>query len=181
MVCKRSTQLLGDVDAAERWDEPDEPRHPLAGIIHALERAGGPVLVCAADMPFVTTSACRELMAAAAAGGAANRGGPSRETCPRGSRPAGDPAPTPRADSALARDAPSATVATAGESVEPLLALYAPEALAALRAAPPDAPLRATIELLDPLRVDLPASVLRSVNTPEELAAAARELSGVPT
>src|SRR2546422_698282 len=38
----------------ERWDEPDEPRHPIAGIRHALGRAAGPILVCAADMPFVT-------------------------------------------------------------------------------------------------------------------------------
>ena len=54
VVCKADTQLpsLPAVDA--RWDEPDEPRHPLTGIVHALERADGPVLVCAADMPFVT-------------------------------------------------------------------------------------------------------------------------------
>jgi molybdopterin-guanine dinucleotide biosynthesis protein A len=37
----------------ERWDEPDDPQHPIAGIQHALERAGAPILVCAADMPFV--------------------------------------------------------------------------------------------------------------------------------
>ena len=46
----------------ERWDEPAEPRHPLTGIVHALERAGGAVLVCAADMPFVTVAACRALI-----------------------------------------------------------------------------------------------------------------------
>ena len=37
------------------WVEPDQPRHPLAGIVHALGVADGrSVLVCAADMPFVT-------------------------------------------------------------------------------------------------------------------------------
>lgn len=56
VVCKRDTELP-PLDA-ERWDEPDEPRHPIAGIVHALERAGGPVLVCAADMPFVTPVVC---------------------------------------------------------------------------------------------------------------------------
>lgn len=51
VVAKRETQLPAEL---ERWDEPDDPRHPIAGIRHALERAGGPILVCAADMPFVT-------------------------------------------------------------------------------------------------------------------------------
>jgi molybdopterin-guanine dinucleotide biosynthesis protein A len=57
VACKRDTELppLGD---AERWDEPDDPRHPLAGIVHALERSGGPILVCGADMPFVTADVC---------------------------------------------------------------------------------------------------------------------------
>jgi molybdenum cofactor guanylyltransferase len=41
-------------DALERWDEPDDPRHPIAGITHALERARAPILVCAADMPFAS-------------------------------------------------------------------------------------------------------------------------------
>ena len=64
VVCKRDT-VLPELPGIERWAEPDEPRHPLTGIIHALERGGGPVLVCAADMPFVTPDACRTLMHAA--------------------------------------------------------------------------------------------------------------------
>jgi molybdopterin-guanine dinucleotide biosynthesis protein A len=36
------------------WTESLAERHPLVGILEALERAGGPVLVCACDMPFVT-------------------------------------------------------------------------------------------------------------------------------
>jgi molybdopterin-guanine dinucleotide biosynthesis protein A len=66
VVCKRSTRLP-ELPGTERWDEPDEPRHPVTGIVHALETAGGPVLVCAADMPFVTADACRTLLSATAA------------------------------------------------------------------------------------------------------------------
>jgi molybdopterin-guanine dinucleotide biosynthesis protein A len=37
------------------WIEPEEPRHPLTGILHALAVAEDrPVVVCAADLPFVT-------------------------------------------------------------------------------------------------------------------------------
>lgn len=54
VVAKRDIDLPADV---ERWDEPDEPRHPVAGIRHALERARTPILVCAADMPFVSLEA----------------------------------------------------------------------------------------------------------------------------
>jgi molybdenum cofactor guanylyltransferase len=64
VVAKPDTELPGDV---ERWDEPALPRHPLTGIVHALERAGAAVLVCAADMPFVTPDACRALFDAAPA------------------------------------------------------------------------------------------------------------------
>ena len=37
------------------WKEPAQPAHPVCGIVHALGRcAGRPLLVVAADMPFVT-------------------------------------------------------------------------------------------------------------------------------
>jgi molybdopterin-guanine dinucleotide biosynthesis protein A len=36
------------------WIESRAERHPAVGILEALERAAGPVLVCACDMPFVT-------------------------------------------------------------------------------------------------------------------------------
>jgi molybdopterin-guanine dinucleotide biosynthesis protein A len=133
VVCKRDTELP-DLPGTERWDEPDEPRHPLTGIVHALETAGGPVLVCAADMPFVTVDACRTLLQAAGA--------------------------TP------------AVVATADGVLQPTFGLYAPAALEVLRAAAPDAPLTRTVEALDPARVALPAALVRSVNTPEDLAEA---------
>ena len=36
------------------WREPDEPVHPLLGIVTALERAQRAVLAVACDMPFLT-------------------------------------------------------------------------------------------------------------------------------
>lgn len=60
VVCKADTRLPS-LPAVERWDEPDEPRHPLTGIIHALERAQTEVLICAADMPFVVPETLRAL------------------------------------------------------------------------------------------------------------------------
>lgn len=139
VVCKRDTRLP-ELEGVERWDEPDEPRHPLTGIVHALERAGGPVLVCAADMPFVTADACRSLITAAGAGMS------------------------------------PAAVAVSDSRLQPVLAVYAPAAIEALLAAPPDAALTATVEVLDPVRVALPPHVVRSVNTPEELAEAEQQL-----
>jgi molybdopterin-guanine dinucleotide biosynthesis protein A len=55
VVAKQSTILPAlDVEVAI-WLEADEPRHPLAGVIHALRCARGrPVVVVAGDMPFVT-------------------------------------------------------------------------------------------------------------------------------
>jgi molybdenum cofactor guanylyltransferase len=57
IACKAGTELP-PLRGAERWDEPDDPHHPAAGITHALERAGEPILVCGADMPFVTGEVC---------------------------------------------------------------------------------------------------------------------------
>ncbi|MBV9681946.1 MAG: molybdenum cofactor guanylyltransferase [Solirubrobacterales bacterium] len=48
------------------WIEPECPRHPLVGITQALALSGGrPVLVCAADLPFVTPELVRRLVRAA--------------------------------------------------------------------------------------------------------------------
>lgn len=66
VVCKPETPLP-EVLGAERWDEPHAPRHPITGIVHALEQASEPVLVCAGDMPLVTAEACRTLIEAAVA------------------------------------------------------------------------------------------------------------------
>jgi molybdopterin-guanine dinucleotide biosynthesis protein A len=126
-----------DLPGVERWDdEPPGPRHPLTGIVHALERAGGPILVCAADMPFVKPDT---LHALARAGGDA--------------------------------------VAVAEGRLQPVLALYTPAGLPTLRAAEIDEPLTRTVERLDPIRISVPAAQARSIDTPQELAAAEVELS----
>lgn len=72
IVAKRDSPLP-ELAGVERWNEPDEPRHPAAGLVHALERAGESVLACAADMPFVTGAACRALIAGGAVAFAGGR------------------------------------------------------------------------------------------------------------
>jgi molybdopterin-guanine dinucleotide biosynthesis protein A len=55
VVAKQSTILPALDPEVAIWLEADEPRHPLAGIVHALRCARGrPVVVVAGDMPFVT-------------------------------------------------------------------------------------------------------------------------------
>ena len=141
VVCKPDT-TLPELPGVERWEEPAEPRHPLTGIIAALEQAEAAVLVCAGDMPFVTGDACRTLWDAAGGG--------------------------------------LAVVAVADGELQPVFGLYAPAALERLRAAPADAPLRETVASLEPTRVALPPALLRSVNTPEDLAAAEAALAAGP-
>ena len=52
VVAKAATALPAlDVPV---WLEPDEPVHPLLGIVTALERAERPVVAVGCDMPFVS-------------------------------------------------------------------------------------------------------------------------------
>jgi molybdenum cofactor guanylyltransferase len=90
------------------WHEPDEPVHPLLGIVTALERAERPVLAIACDMPFLTS----DLLARLAAGPeAAVRAGDRVAPFPARY----DPAHLPALRAALAREAPlQATVAALG-------------------------------------------------------------------
>jgi molybdenum cofactor guanylyltransferase len=68
VVAKPDT-VLPALDGVAVWREPAEPQHPLVGIVEALSRADGrPVLVCAADLPFVTPALLRALEAAAGEG-----------------------------------------------------------------------------------------------------------------
>jgi molybdopterin-guanine dinucleotide biosynthesis protein A len=136
VVAKRDTELPYGI---ERWDEPDDPRHPIAGITHALERAGAPILVSAADMPFVTPDVLSLI---------ANELRPGLK----------------------------AAVAFCEGRLEPLLAAYAPDALEVLREAPPEEPLRRTVESLMPVLVDVSPHVVFNVNTPDDLAEAERRL-----
>ena len=53
-VVAKDGDALPELDAPV-WRESRPERHPLAGILEALERGGGSaVLACACDMPFVT-------------------------------------------------------------------------------------------------------------------------------
>lgn len=54
IVAKIDTELP-NMPGVAIWIEPDQPRHPLTGILHALSLADErPVLVCASDMPLLT-------------------------------------------------------------------------------------------------------------------------------
>jgi molybdopterin-guanine dinucleotide biosynthesis protein A len=128
VVAKAGTPLP---DGLRVWHEPDEPFHPLLGIVTALEHAGGPVVAVACDQPFVPA----ELLARLATG---------RE----------------------------AAVRVEGR-IEPFPARYEPAWLPELRAAlEREAPMRATLEALGPATIEWDAAALRSVDTPEDLAAA---------
>jgi molybdenum cofactor guanylyltransferase len=64
-VVAKSETNLPELPGVQVWLEPERPRHPLVGIVHALARAQGrPVLVCAADMPLITAAALRSLASA---------------------------------------------------------------------------------------------------------------------
>jgi molybdopterin-guanine dinucleotide biosynthesis protein A len=97
VVAKRATSLPPlDVPV---WLEPDEPAHPLTGLVRALE-GGRPVVAVGCDMPFVTP----ELLVALAAldGAAAPRVDGRLEPFPARYEPAALPA----LRAALAREAP---------------------------------------------------------------------------
>ena len=56
VLAKADTELPS-LPGVTVWIEPDARRHPLVGITQALALADGrPVLVCAADLPFVSAS-----------------------------------------------------------------------------------------------------------------------------
>lgn len=112
VVAKAGSELPPLPAGVDRWTEPDEPRHPLAGIVYALERARGrAVVVVAGDLPFADADLLRRL-ARADAGGA-------KAVVPR----AGG-----RLEPLLARYEPSARAPLAA-------ALRAPGPLGSLRAA----------------------------------------------
>lgn len=54
VIAKADTELPS-LPGVTVWIEPQEPHHPLLGLVQALGLAGNRrVLVCAADMPFVS-------------------------------------------------------------------------------------------------------------------------------
>lgn len=61
VVAKRATPLP-ERPGAPVWLEPDEPQHPLTGVRHALEHAGGrAVLTLPVDLPLVPADVLRDL------------------------------------------------------------------------------------------------------------------------
>ncbi len=62
VVAKRETRLPALPAEVAIWHEPDAPRHPLTGIVHALRSAGGrSVLCCAVDLPLLDAATLRRL------------------------------------------------------------------------------------------------------------------------
>jgi len=60
VVLAKADTPLPSLPGATIWIEPDLRRHPLVGIVQALELAGArSVLVCAADLPFVSADLVR--------------------------------------------------------------------------------------------------------------------------
>jgi molybdenum cofactor guanylyltransferase len=95
VVAKAGTPLPGGLRV---WLEPDDPVHPLLGIVAALEYADGAVVAVGCDQPFVPA----ELLARLAAGPeAAVRVGGRLEPFPARYEPAW----LPELRAALARDA----------------------------------------------------------------------------
>ena len=149
VVAKQASELP-PLPGVPVWIEPPEPRHPLAGIVHALEvagaaaagggRAGRSILVCAGDLPFASPDLVERLARADARGAAA-------------------------------------VVPRAGGRLQPLLARYEPAALrplaSALRRDPP-ASLTDAVAALEPyvLACD-DARPFFNVNAPEDLLTAA--------
>ncbi len=61
VIAKADTELPS-LPGVTVWIEPSAPHHPLVGLVHALEMAEGrPVVVCAADLPFVTPPLVRRI------------------------------------------------------------------------------------------------------------------------
>jgi molybdopterin-guanine dinucleotide biosynthesis protein A len=62
LVAKRDTALPAGITV---WLEPDAPRHPLTGVVHALRGAAGRgVFVCAADLVLLDAATVRRVLAA---------------------------------------------------------------------------------------------------------------------
>jgi molybdopterin-guanine dinucleotide biosynthesis protein A len=164
VVAKPGTELPA-LEGVEVWAEPEEPRHPLVGIVHALRRAAPrAVLVCAADMPLLTGAALAALAAADP------RGAPAVVAARRGGL-----------DEVAARRGGLDEVVAAG--LEPLLGCYQPQAADLLEPAAvlAQAPVRAAVAAIAPRLLDLgpdAARLLFNVNSGEDLRRAEAILRG---
>jgi molybdopterin-guanine dinucleotide biosynthesis protein A len=149
VVVAKQGSALPPLPGVPIWLEPAEPRHPLAGIVHALEGAGAAagieglareILVSAGDLPFLDPELVERLVHADAGGA---------------------PAVVPRA----------------GGRLQPLLARYSPAAYASLAAALRSDPLPSLSEAvaaLEPCVLELDDELpFFNVNVPEDLLTAA--------
>jgi len=65
MIVAKADTELPSLPGITVWIEPSTPRHPIVGITHALALADrGPVLIAAADMPFLTPGVVQQLASA---------------------------------------------------------------------------------------------------------------------
>src|SRR5947207_1104539 len=63
VIVAKVDSKLPRLAGVEVWVEPELPRHPLAGLVHALSlAAGAPIVVCACDLPLVTPALIREVV-----------------------------------------------------------------------------------------------------------------------
>ncbi|MGN6188244.1 MAG: molybdenum cofactor guanylyltransferase [Conexibacter sp.] len=148
VVAKQGTPLP-PLPGVPIWIEPAEPRHPLAGIVHALEGAGA-----AAGIPEMA----REVLVSA------------------GDLPLLDPDLVERVVRADAGGAP-AVVPCAGGHLQPLLARYAPDAYGPLADALRRDPLPSLTDAVAELRPQVleleDVQPFFNVNAPEDLLTAA--------
>ena len=62
VILAKADTRLPYVSGVTVWIEPDSRRHPIIGIMQAIALADGrPVLVCGADLPFVSVSLVKRL------------------------------------------------------------------------------------------------------------------------
>jgi molybdopterin-guanine dinucleotide biosynthesis protein A len=146
------------------WSEPVLPRHPLVGIAQALALAEGrPVLVCPADLPFVTAELIARLARAGPDGVGPDGVGPDG-VGPDGVGPDG-----------VGPDGALAVIAVSAGALQPLLGRYEPAAVRPLaEAARAELPARAAVAGLRPRLLDVvDPDELFNVNTRADLARAA--------
>jgi molybdopterin-guanine dinucleotide biosynthesis protein A len=149
VVVAKQGSALPPLPGVPIWLEPAEPRHPLAGIVHALEGAGAAadieglareILVSAGDLPFLDPGLVERLVHADAGG--------ARAVVPR-----------------------------AGGRLQPLLARYSPAAYPSLAAAlrvDPLPSLSESVAALEPCVLELDDELpFFNVNAPEDLLTAA--------
>jgi molybdopterin-guanine dinucleotide biosynthesis protein A len=149
VVVAKQGNALPPLPGVPIWIEPPEPRHPLAGIVHALEGTGAAagieglgreVLVSAGDLPFLDPGFVERLVHADAHGA---------------------PAVVPRV----------------GGRLQPLLARYSPAAYASLAAALQADPLPSlsdAVQALEPCVLECDDELpFFNVNAPEDLLTAA--------